>query len=210
MGLLRRIALGLVATASALVASFATIQSPSNNLASTYIDNSTSQQTIVEEKETTTIYNSAPQTQELDQETKTQPLKISVNPDKTIKIQIDKNFLEKSNPINIEVQSSKFLTILPLNISIGQPASAYFKRNTYKISDISRDDIKNYCKKTFPNLNIVDAGIASGTSLHCAYGPNFRTYYRSIADLCESRHPGYGTWVGDGGRSCYDSYRTWN
>jgi hypothetical protein len=67
MELFRRIALGLVATASALVARFATIQSPSNNLASTNIDNSISQQTIVEEKEATTIYNSAPQTQELDQ-----------------------------------------------------------------------------------------------------------------------------------------------
>jgi hypothetical protein len=125
MGLFRRIALGLVATASALVASFATIQSPSNNLASTNIDNSTSQQSIVEEKETTTISNnSTPQTQKLDQETKTQPLKISANPDKSIKIQIDKNLIKKPNSTKAVKSSNKFKTILP-SIGFGAAAQAF-------------------------------------------------------------------------------------
>jgi hypothetical protein len=123
MELFRRIALGLVATASALVASFATIQSPSNNLASTNIDNSTSQQSIVEEKEARTIYNSAPQTQELDQETKTQLLKISANPDKSIKIQIDKNLIKKPNSTKAVKSSNKFKTILP-SIGFGAAAQA--------------------------------------------------------------------------------------
>jgi hypothetical protein len=163
----------------------------------------------------TTIKKQTP-TQEVKSLDKGVPIIITNNNGKT-EVKIDKNLIKKDNTednqaskIPVEA-NSKPKTILPGNISfgIGEPAQAFYKRNTYKISSISKSDLLNFCKSKFPNSDIKDASRYAGKYLECFYSAQYRSYHRDIQEICEERHPGYGTWVGDGGYSCYDSYRTW-
>jgi len=39
--------------------------------------------------------------------------------------------------------------------------------------------------------------------------PDWKQEFHHLNEVCNYKHPREGTWVGDGGRSCYDSYRTW-
>lgn len=100
------------------------------------------------------------------------------------------------------------------------------RRVTYKISDINPSDAERFCKSKYgqnasfrlePESDRVFCGRrqtnselqlgTSGVNLTIPteqWGDN----PHQLNDLCNYKHPGKGTWVGDGGRSCYDSYRT--
>lgn len=100
------------------------------------------------------------------------------------------------------------------------------RRVTYKISDINPSDAERFCKKNYgqnasfrlepesdrvicsrrqinPQLQLGTGGVnVTIPTEDWAGNPHH------LNDLCNYKHPGKGTWVGDGGRSCYDSYRT--
>ena len=100
------------------------------------------------------------------------------------------------------------------------------RRVTYKISDINPSDAERFCKRRYgqntsfrlePESDRVfcarrqtNSELQLGTS-----GVNLTIPTEQWGDnphhlneVCENKHPDKGTWVGDGGRSCYDSYRT--
>lgn len=110
------------------------------------------------------------------------------------------------------------------------------RRVTYKISDINQSDAERFCKSTYgqntsarlepENERVICAGrqippIQTQTGVGTGKdGPTITTSWtvgqpqwtenpHHLNDLCNYKHPRIGTWVGDGGHSCYDSYRTW-
>ncbi len=113
------------------------------------------------------------------------------------------------------------------------------RRVTYKISDINQSDAERFCKGTYgentsarlepENERVICSRRASttqtqigvqggmqgpvptgsGTLNYTVNSPDWKPEFHHLNDLCNYKHSGKGTWVGDGGRSCYDSYRTW-
>ena len=113
------------------------------------------------------------------------------------------------------------------------------RRVTYKISDINPSDAERFCKRTYdqntsfriePESDRVlclrrastgqtQFGVQGGMQGPVPNGsvtlnrtindPDWKTEPHHLNEVCENKHPGMGTWVGDGGRSRYDSYRTW-
>ncbi len=91
----------------------------------------------------------------------------------------------------------------------GEVAEAAYGNWTYKISSISNQDRVNFCKSTFPKRNITQAS-SSGDTVLCYFAGYPSIFYRHQSEVCEYKHPRYGTWLGDGGASCYDSYWGWH
>ncbi len=113
------------------------------------------------------------------------------------------------------------------------------RRVTYKISDINQSDADRFCKNTYnqntsarvdpENDRIICSRRAStrqtqmgvqggmqgplpnvgGTLNVTLNDPDWKHEFHHLNEVCNYKHPDKGTWVGDGGRSCYDSYRTW-
>jgi hypothetical protein len=139
--LFKKVTLGLAGTAAAIIATFISVKAPEINLASSISLNQTPQHSIVEdkviEKETTT------KTQEVKKDfgnnQQTQPVKIATNPDGTLKVQIDKKLVKKSNTNKQVDQIKKFKSIFP-SVSLGEPASAsaydFIKDTTQPLSDV--------------------------------------------------------------------------
>jgi hypothetical protein len=90
----------------------------------------------------------------------------------------------------------------------GEVALAGYGNWTYKVSSISNQDRLNFCRQTFRSRTITGA-VGSGDSVICYFQGYPNAYYRNQGEICEFKHPGYGTWLGDGGASCYDSYWGW-
>jgi len=110
------------------------------------------------------------------------------------------------------------------------------KRVIYKISDINQFDADSLCRGQYgnytsarldPQNDVVicgtrlsptqtqtggQAGVPSGVSVtgtKTVSDTQWTENRHHLSEVCEKKHPGYGTWVGDGGHSCYDSYWTW-
>lgn len=110
------------------------------------------------------------------------------------------------------------------------------KRVIYKISDINQFDADAFCRGRYGKYTSarlepesdrvfcgtrrsptqtqtgVQAGVPSGvsrTETTTVGDAQWADNPHHLSEVCEKKHPGYGTWVGDGGRSCYDSYWTW-
>jgi len=101
------------------------------------------------------------------------------------------------------------------------------RRVTYKISDINQSDADRFCKNTYnqntsarvdpENDRIICARrqrnhefeVGTGGASVTIPTEQWAENAHHLNDLCNYKHPTEGTWVGDGGRSCYDSYRTW-
>ena len=93
------------------------------------------------------------------------------------------------------------------------------QRHTYKISSITNADIFHYCvlKKnfvadTYRRYNKAVCVINGSSNVAVGGGDIFRAdnnylHYLDLNDLCRWKHPRTGAFVGDGGYSCYDSYR---
>lgn len=113
-----------------------------------------------------------------------------------------------------------FLTLLNC-----QPVAAgWGQRKVYKISDITQQDADKLCRKRYGRYtsakiirdrDVVQCGTRqannefefSKDSKLKNKGVSFNYQEHHLSEVCEVKHPGYGTWVGDGGYSCYDSYR---
>ena len=101
------------------------------------------------------------------------------------------------------------------------------RRVTYKISDINPSDAERFCKDKYgqntsfrlePETDrVICARRQTNQELQVGTGgvnltiptEQWAENAHHLNDLCNYKHPTEGTWVGDGGRSCYDSYRTW-
>ena len=112
------------------------------------------------------------------------------------------------------------------------------RRVTYKISDINQSDAERFCKGTYDkntsarldpeNERVICSRRASttqtqigvqggyqgvptgsGTLNYTVNSPDWKPEFHHLNEVCNYKHPTEGTWVGDGGHSCYDSYRTW-
>lgn len=112
------------------------------------------------------------------------------------------------------------------------------RRVTYKISDINPSDAERFCKQTYgsdtsfriePESDRVlclrrasttqtQFGVQGGMQGPVPTGgftlnqtindPDWKAEPHHLNEVCRNKHGDIGTWVGDGGRSCYDSYRT--
>lgn len=109
------------------------------------------------------------------------------------------------------------------------------RRVIYKISDLNQSDADGFCKSRYdqntsarlePEKDRIMCARRTTpvqTTTGIGFGekrPTVTTNF-TVGDsqwteepfhlnkVCNYKHPGYGTWVGDGGRSCYDSYWTW-
>lgn len=100
------------------------------------------------------------------------------------------------------------------------------RRVTYKISDINQSDAERFCKGTYgqntsarlepENERVICARRQTNQELQVGTGgvnltiptEQWAENPHHLNDLCKNKHGDIGTWVGDGGRSCYDSYRT--
>lgn len=101
------------------------------------------------------------------------------------------------------------------------------RRVTYKISDINQSDADGFCKGKYSqntsarldpeNDRVICARrqtnyeweVGTGGANATIPPEQWAENAHHLNDLCNNKHPNMGTWVGDGGRSCYDSYRTW-
>ena len=113
------------------------------------------------------------------------------------------------------------------------------RRVIYKISDINQFDADGFCRGRYGNYTSarldpqndvvicgtrqipiqsqvggqvgVQGGIpgANVTANVTGSNPEWKENRHHLSEVCESKHPRFGTWVGDGGHSCYDSYWTW-
>ena len=113
-----------------------------------------------------------------------------------------------------------FLTLLNC-----QPVAAgWGQRKVYKISDITQQDADKLCRKRYGRYtsakiirdrDVVQCGTRQANNEFefskdpqlKNKGVSFNYQEHHLSEVCEVKHPGYGTWVGDGGYSCYDSYR---
>jgi hypothetical protein len=101
--------------------------------------------------------------------------------------------------------------VITKNLSVnfgGEPAQAWWQNVNYKISSISNQDRLNFCKSTFPKRGITSASY-NGDAVICYFPGYPNAYYRNQREVCEYKHPGYNTWLNDGGTSCYDYYCAW-
>ncbi|MCU0544019.1 MAG: hypothetical protein MUE44_17900 [Oscillatoriaceae cyanobacterium Prado104] len=118
---------------------------------------------------------------------------------------------------------------------ISETALALPRREIYKISDINQNDIDVFCRGKYGDYTSarLDSGndvvicasrqlseqntrqtefgtggatITNGTTNN---GEQWIEQRHHLSEVCEHKHPHKGTWVGDGGRSCYDSYWKW-
>jgi hypothetical protein len=78
---------------------------------------------------------------------------------------------------------------------------------TYKISNISQDDINNYCKNV--NKSYGGTRAVESKSVRCYRTWAYESSYVNYNEICDYKHPGYDTWSGESGKSCYDSYWRW-
>ncbi len=101
------------------------------------------------------------------------------------------------------------------------------RRVIYKISDINPSDAERFCKDNYgqntsfrlepESDRVICARRQTNQELQVGTGgvnltiptEEWAENPHHLNDLCNYKHPNYGTWVGDGGRSCYDSYWTW-
>ncbi|MEZ2276877.1 MAG: hypothetical protein ACBR12_08170 [Microcoleus sp.] len=111
------------------------------------------------------------------------------------------------------------------------------KRVIYKISDINQSDADGFCKGRYgdntsarlepQNDRVVCSGLRTPIQTNTGVGvgggdkrptvttnftvgePQWTESPHHLNEVCDKKHPTYGTWVGDGGRSCYDSYWRW-
>jgi len=109
------------------------------------------------------------------------------------------------------------------------------RRVTYKISDINPSDADGFCKGKYDqntsarlepqNDRVICSGLRTPIQTNTGVGfgekrptvttnftvgqPQWTENPHHLNEVCNNKHPNMGTWVGDGGRSCYDSYRTW-
>lgn len=118
---------------------------------------------------------------------------------------------------------------------ISETALALPRREIYKISDINQYDVDGFCRDKYGNYTSarldsgndvvicasrqlnqqntqqteVGTGGATFTNGTTNNGEQWTEQRHHLSQVCERKHPGKGTWVGDGGRSCYDSYWKW-
>lgn len=109
------------------------------------------------------------------------------------------------------------------------------RRVIYKISDINQFDVDEFCRLRYgkytsarldPERDRVMCGTrrsstqtqtggqagtsgVNGTRNVTVNDPEWKEEFHHLSEVCENKHPTKGTWVGDGGRSCYDSYWRW-
>jgi hypothetical protein len=100
----------------------------------------------------------------------------------------------KENPINLKVNFG----ILPAN------ASGYV---TYKVSSLSGSDFNSFCKAEYNSFG--GYRTTDGRYALCYRNWSYENRYVQFDEVCEYKHPGWQTWAGDNGKSCYDSYWKW-
>jgi hypothetical protein len=132
----------------------------------------------------------------------------------------------KNTNIKKSLLAASLLSVLLLT---GESASAIWgERKIYKISDITQQDADGFCRGRYgnytsarlnrPNDTVdcstrarneeVRTSVGTDTSISVTdRGVSWNTHSHHLSQVCEYKHPRYGTWVGDGGHSCYDSYR---
>jgi hypothetical protein len=134
----------------------------------------------------------------------------------------------KNTNIKKSLLAASLLSVLLLT---GESASAIWgERKIYKISDITQQDADGFCRGRYGNYtsarlnrpnDTVDCSTRSSNgevggsvgypnivSVDVTHrGVSWNTHSHHLTQVCDYKHPGYGTWVGDGGHSCYDSYR---
>lgn len=103
-------------------------------------------------------------------------------------------------------------------------------RHTYKVSDVQPIDIETFCQSKFKDYigarrdgdavictrnatKKFDAGVDVNRGLNVGVHSNLDSEMVleekrfTVNDLCDFKHPSIGAFAGDGGSSCYDSYR---
>ena len=119
--------------------------------------------------------------------------------------------------------------------AFAQPLLPGQRRETYKISDINQSDADGFCRHRYGRFTSArldrqndvvicgsrrsavqtQTGVGVGrdgstvTTNMTINNPDWTENRHHLGEVCEYKHPNYGTWLGDGGHSCYDSYRTW-
>jgi hypothetical protein len=143
LSLFQKVQLSFIGLAAGIAATFTSVKAPETNLASSINLNQSPQHSIVEEKQviekekTTKI----PEVKNgFDKFQQTQPIKTSFNTDGTIKVEIDKKLISKSNTTKPIQEIKKFKSILP-TLSFGQTAQAYSNDEYLEFLQLSKMDI---------------------------------------------------------------------
>jgi hypothetical protein len=110
-------------------------------------------------------------------------------------------------------------------------ANALPRRVTYKISDLTEQDARNFCESkglrpggtqllrnedrvicrsaTRNELETEQITIGIPPSVTFTPGGKLREETYDVDKVCQNKHPNIGAFAGDGGYSCYDSYWQW-
>jgi hypothetical protein len=172
MKLLKNIALGFVATATAVIASIISFQESNNvnnvHTATNQLDNNQSQLILENTQASPKVINEFTQIKELEKPKKPELIKVSTNTDGTIKVQIDKNLI-KNSVISESTKSDNVpKTILPnVSIGIGEPAKAYTSDEYLEFLQLSEGDLIGL---GVDRKSILGRSLYAGKALHISYG----------------------------------------